>query len=499
VATLLAVAGLLAACGTTHRASEVPSGAAPSVVVRLDPARSGRPVPRSFLGLSTEWDSVDAYAGPPGRRRNGLRALLAPLVARTGGLALRIGGDTADQAWWNPRGRPRPATVLQDVTPATVDAVAWLARSLRGPVTLDVNLALGDPDNARALARAARRRLPRGSLDTVEIGNEPDLYTRGRTFRVPGHVHRRVRKRAHYDARTYSRDAAPYLDVLSRRPRPAARLAVAGFAGAAWWPSLPRLLDRVRGQVGALSGHLYALPRCGGRAPPVSWLLTTTASRGRAASLAQLVAIGRRYGLPVRVTELNSAACGGRPGLSDSFAAALWLTDTLFALLREGVDQADVHTWAHARYALFDVTGTRATARPPLTAMLAFARAAPPMSRVIGFSGDLGPLRAWATIDQQRTVRVALIAPTAVRARVASARCALAWVAGRRGRRSARVCPRDGQITMALPARTIAVLTMPAGSQRSRSSSICGRRSARSASVPAAATVPTTSATTTSR
>ena len=109
--------------------------------------------------------------------------------------------------------------VLQDVTPATLDAVAWLARGLRGPVTLDVNLALGDPYNALALARAARRRLPRGSLDTLEIGNEPDLYTRGRVFHVPGHVHRRVRKRVRYGADAYRRDVTPYLDVLSRAVR----------------------------------------------------------------------------------------------------------------------------------------------------------------------------------------------------------------------------------------------------------------------------------------
>jgi hypothetical protein len=453
--TLAALVAALAltACGA-H------AGRPASVVVTIDAAHPGRAVPRSFLGLSTEWDSVGAYAGPAGHRRAALRALLAPLVARTGGLALRVGGDTADQAWWNPRGRPRPPTVLQDVTPATLDAIAWLARGLGGPVTLDLNLALNDPGNARALARAGRRRLPRGALDTLEIGNEPDLYTRGRVFRVPGHVHRRVRKRVRYDAGAYQRDVTPYLDVLSRPPRPAARLAVAGFAGAAWWPSLPGVLRS--GRVGALSAHLYALPRCGGPAPSVSWLLGPAASRGRVAGLVPLIALAQRHRLPVRVTELNSAACGGRPGLSDSFAAALWLTDTLFALLRDGVDQADVHTWAHARYALFDVTGAGATARPPLTAMLAFARAAPPGSHLIAARGDLGPLRAWATVDRGRTVRVALIATTGVRVELSSARrtCATAWTADASGSRSARVCARAGRLTIALPARSLAVVTL---------------------------------------
>jgi hypothetical protein len=181
------------------------------------------------------------------------------------------------------------------------------------------------------------------------------------------------------------------------------------------------------------------------------------------ATLAPLIAIARRQRLPVRVTELNSAACGGRPGLSDTFPAALWLTDTLFALLRDGADQADVHTWAHARYALFDVTPKGARARPPLTAMTAFARAAPPGSRLIAARGQLGSLRAWATVDRARTVRVALIAPAAAHAQVAlgGTRCATAWVADQRGPRTASVCPRDGRLTIALAARSIAVLTIP--------------------------------------
>jgi hypothetical protein len=452
---VLVASCLVAGCGSTRDPG--------AVTVRIDPSQVLRSVPRSFLGVSSEWDSVEAYAGPGGRRHGALRALLAPLVARTGGLALRIGGDTADQAWWNPRGRLRPPTVLQDVTPATLDAVGWLARTLGGPVTLDVNLPLGDPSNARALAAAARRRLPPGSLDTLEIGNEPDLYTRARRWRVPGHLHVRTRKRVSYGPADYRRGVLRYLDVLSVPPRAAPHLAIAGFAGRAWWPMLPGLIASAGGRVGALSGHLYALPRCVGRAPPATWLLTATASRARAASMAPLVAIAHRHRLPARITELNSAACGGRAHFSDSFASALWLTDTLFALLREGVDQADVHTWAHARYALFDVAGARAVARPPLTAMEAFARAAPPGSELVVTRVGHGSLRTWATVDRAGTLRVALIAPAAVRARVVAggSRCAIAWVASRRSRRTARVCPRRGRMAIALPARTLAVLTIP--------------------------------------
>jgi hypothetical protein len=459
LAAVVAAGAVATGCGGTRPAAPARASRA---VVTVDAAAAGRAIPRSFLGLSIEWDSVEAYAGPAGHRRDGLRALLAPLVREAGPLALRVGGDTADQAWWNPARLRRPPTVLPDVTPATLDAVAWLARSVRGPVTLDVDLALRDPGNALALARAARRRLPPGSLDTLEIGNEPDLYTSARTFHVPGQTHRRLRKRARYGPAAYGRDVAPYLRTLSSLPAPP-RLAVAGFAGPAWVRSLPGLLDAWHGRAGALSGHLYALPRCGGPTPPAAWLMSAAASRGRAATLAPLAAVARRRGLPMRVTELNSAACGGRPGLSDASGAALWLTDTLFALVHEGADQADVHTWDHARYAPFAVAGAGASARPPLTGMLAFARAAPPSSRLVA-AGVRGPLRAWATVDRRRTVRVVLIAPTGVRADVvvAGRRCGRAWVAAGARRVTTRVCPHGDRAGVALPARSLAVVTLPA-------------------------------------
>src|SRR3954469_17817020 len=141
--------------------------AAGSAHVSVEPTRLGRAVPRSYLGLSVEWDSVEAYA----RHAGTLRRTLAPLARSQRGLALRIGGDSEDQSWWNPRGRRRPRRVLHNITPRTLDAVAALRDAAGGrPLTLGLNLALRDPANALALTRAARART---DVDTVELGNEP--------------------------------------------------------------------------------------------------------------------------------------------------------------------------------------------------------------------------------------------------------------------------------------------------------------------------------------
>jgi hypothetical protein len=458
-AAALVVAGALA---LTARGSDRKSP--PAAIVTVRPDARGHVIAPAALGLSIEWDSVEAYTGPPGHRRATLVRLLTGVARQAHApLALRIGGDSGDQAWWNPTGRRRPATILQDVTPRTLSAVAWLARALHAPVTLGLNLALENPVNALALARAARRRLPHRSLEAVEIGNEPDLYVRARTFRVPGHVHRRLRKHARYDAARWTRDSARYLSVLRHGLGAGTRLSVGGFAGAGWWRALDRALRGPLRQAGVVSGHLYALPSCSVPTPSMNWLLSPAASRGRVAALAPLAAIARHRRLPLRVTELNSAACGGRAGLSDRFGAALWLTDTLFALQRLGVQQADVHTWLHARYAPFVPSGTTTRARPGLLAMLAFARAAPAGSRLAS-TRITHPhrLRAWATVDTRATIRVALIAPSAVSATVGSGRqagCARLWltVAGRGPARRTICAP----YRLRLPARSLAVLSIP--------------------------------------
>ena len=477
LAALTIGGGLVAARHTGDGPARGHGGDATPAVVDVATSGAGPVVGRSFLGLSIEWDSVVPYTGGASDRRGDLLRLLAPVArAARAPLALRIGGDTADQAWWNPAGRPRPRSVLQDVGPATLGAVAWLARGLGGPVTLGLNLALRDPANAAAMAAEARRRLPPGALAAVEIGNEPDLYRHGHTFRRGGHLHRRLVKDPHYSVDAYERDVQRYLQRLAGGRAP--RLIVGGFAGPGWWPSLPGLLRAWGDRPSGLAAHLYALPQCSAPAPSADWLMSPAASRERVAGLAPLAAVARRHRLPLRVAELNSAACGGRPGLSDTPAAALWLADTLFAILRLGAAGADVHTWRGAAYAPFAVAGRHVVARPPLAGMLAFARAAPRGSRLVPATvhggGDDDGVRAWATVDTRGVRRVALLAPRAARVQVAAAGaagCAPLWRSPAGPARSRCACPAAGRYPVRLAARSLAVLTLGAAAAGSCSDS----------------------------
>jgi hypothetical protein len=476
VAALAALALLAAALLVALGPRPAPGAAR----VAVDASRPGRAVPPSFLGVSIEWTSVGPFGGAA---RPAIVALLRRASSAAGApLALRVGGSSAEEAWWNPRGRPRPPTIRQDLGPRTLDALERLARGLDAPVTVGLNLQLGDPANALALARAAQRRLG-GRLDAVEVGNEPDLYTAARDAGPP--PVRRLRKRERYAPGDYVRDARRFLDAVVPALRRPPWIVVGGFAGREAWAAraLPALIDSRRGLVGAVSAHLYALPGCAlhpdDPAAMRGRLLAAAASERRARDLAPVIAIAHRRGVPTRVAELNSVPCGGAPGVSDTFASAVWLADALFALLAAGADAVHVHTWDGAVYGLFGRRGATVRARPAFHGLLAFARAAPRGSRLVSVRvTGAGPraLRARATVDRAGTVRVALLAASAarrVRVRVPVApgrpcgtlRLTAAPEAGARTgiaeRAPRRVCPRAGAIALALPGASLGVLELP--------------------------------------
>src|SRR5262249_6419996 len=134
---------------------------------------SERRVPRSFLGLSTEYWTPPVYADHLRTLERAL-SLLRPRGA--GPLLLRIGGASADHAVWDPRRRPLPAR--SDVaTPRSRD-LRGLVKALRLRLIADLNLLTSSPGAASRWARIALRALPRHSVAAFEIGNEPDIYDR---------------------------------------------------------------------------------------------------------------------------------------------------------------------------------------------------------------------------------------------------------------------------------------------------------------------------------
>jgi hypothetical protein len=208
----LAGVATMVATGTAALAVRGADGVQSAAIV-VDVAHPGRAVPDSFLGFSVEVPAAAAYAGTASHPDLALARLLATLAAAQGSpAALRIGGNSTDESSWAPGAAPgpgpRPRRARYLVGSRWLGRLAWLARVSRAPVTVGVNLAASDPGRALGFARAVRAALPPGALGTVEIGNEPDLYTRSTAFRSGRVVVRRVARRARYDQAATRRTSA---------------------------------------------------------------------------------------------------------------------------------------------------------------------------------------------------------------------------------------------------------------------------------------------------
>ena len=145
-----------------------------TVVATIVPGATGRPIPRSFLGLSTEYWSLPGYEGHLSAFGRVLSMLHA---AGDGPLLIRVGGNSADHTFWEPDVRSMPRWMFQ-LTPSWLRAARLLVADTGVRLILDLNLITDRPAIAMDWARAAETELPRGSIVGFEIGNEPDIYSR---------------------------------------------------------------------------------------------------------------------------------------------------------------------------------------------------------------------------------------------------------------------------------------------------------------------------------
>jgi hypothetical protein len=98
----------------------------------------------------------------------------------------------------------------------------------------------------------------------------------------------------------------------------------------------------------ALTPHLYPLIRCqGGRLLPHGPSAAALLSRGVAAAegrrIVGFVRAASASGVPLRIDETNSVACGGEPGVSNTFASALWALDYSLIAAGHGVAGLNFH------------------------------------------------------------------------------------------------------------------------------------------------------------
>jgi hypothetical protein len=298
-------------------------------------------VPQNFTGLSYEsaqLASPDFFA--PSNTQ--LVAFLRTLGRRG---VLRIGGNTSEFTVWTPQASQSnsAAAVGPDVglgsrirqtsvTPEAVRNLASFANSAEWDLIYGLNLGHGNPEQAAAEAKAVSEAAGRRLL-YFQIGNEPDLYRRN-GLRPPN-----------WGFEQYFTQWKQFAGAV-RRSVPGARFGAPDVAADVQW--ITDFAQQGKGEIVELTGHYYAEGPPENPAMNIDRLLHPNQRLERDIPIIQ--SASRESGRPYRMTETNSCYHGGKPGVSDTFASALWGGDYWLQLAAAGFVGINFHGGGEGYY-----------------------------------------------------------------------------------------------------------------------------------------------------
>jgi Glycosyl hydrolase family 79 C-terminal beta domain len=399
-------------------------------VVTISSTPVGNAVPGAFVGLSLEYGTVFSAELPRGQ--GGANPVLAQLIRNLSpGYApvIRVGGESGDKTWWPVPGILRPRGIDDTLTPAWLADGRELATSTGGRLILGINLETDSTAIAATEARHLVAGVGRGNIDALEIGNEPELYS-GLPWYVTPAGQKVFGRPLTYNLADYMKDFAKIAGALPPVP-----LAGPSTGADAWIAGLAQLLA-ANPRLRIATFHTYALDPRGAAFrghdcstaigepahPSVTALLNSSGSQVLVHGALPYIAIAHSHGIPFRIDEMNAITCAGAKGVSNTSASALWVLDELFQLVRAGVDGVNIHTWKGSAGKLFDMHYRLGrwvgTVQPEYYGMLMFVQAAPPGSRLLPTErADVGPLRSWAVLAPDQSIRVVLVNDTLNRTR----------------------------------------------------------------------------------
>jgi hypothetical protein len=411
---VVAVVAAGAAIGlNASRGASAPPPPVPNNAIKLSVGSdlAARAIQPGFVGLSVEFYGIEGYTGHDPNAIDPVFVQLTRNLAPDQRFVLRIGGDSTDWTWWPVPGMAKPPGIKLSLNGTWMNAVRAFATKDDARLILGVNLEANSTRLSSLEANKYVQLIGKDRISQLELGNEPELYS-GFAYYTSADgspVHGRA---PGYDIGEYTSQFAQFSKVLPK-------LSLAGPATGApkWREELSTFLGGAR-RVGAVTIHRYPLVNCYTQPgqpqyPTLPHLLSSYATTGLANGVRYAVQVAHAHGAALRVDELNSVACSGHPGLSDTFASALWVLDTLPALARVGVDGVNVHTFPTASYAPFEFRQSHGvwtgSVRPLYYGLLMFTQAAPPGSRLLGTSwGVRGQIRTWATRAPDGTTHVVL-------------------------------------------------------------------------------------------
>ena len=377
---------------------------------------SGSAIPQGFLGISTEVQDLEAYAGTDAKAVDPAFLQLLGAIAPGQRPVLRIGGDSTDWSWYHVAGHPTPKGVTYTIKNRWLQVARATAQDLNGKLIVGVNLEANSTSDAVGEANAMVHTIGSSYIDALEIGNEPELYHHFAWYHTKSGASVLGRP-ASWSLPIYRAEFTTFANAMPRVP-------IAGPVSGIglWLGHLGTFLDD-EPKVSVVTMHAYPLKHCTpSHIVTIPQVLANSASDGFVSEVTPYVRVAQAHHKPIRIDEVNAISCGGTAGVSDSFASALWMENTLFGLAHTGVGGVNVHMTPGAINAILNPvhrrSGNAITVQPEYYAMIMFAHAAPPGSHIMRLHIAELPAyeQVWATRDASGTTRVVLIDKSAFHA-----------------------------------------------------------------------------------
>ena len=295
------------------------------VSLHVDESKPGHAIPADFLGFSYEKNVLALEHFKPSN------TAMVNLMRHLGNGVLRFGGNYVEITRWEPEATKSFSNEKSLISTRELEEIYEFARASRWTVIHGLNLGANNPEMAAGEAAAALR-AGGDSLIAFEIGNEPEHY--GKTWRP-----------ADYSYQDFSREVSKYLDAM--RPK-VSRIPLSGPGTTSNFPWFTGFLRDFPDDLVITTRHNYPLSAASqdpadSRFATIENLLSPTTAAEWRKLIGQHQQASKAAGFPFRVTEAGSASSGGKPGVSDVFASALWCADYLFDLAALGVAGVNFH------------------------------------------------------------------------------------------------------------------------------------------------------------
>jgi hypothetical protein len=372
--------------------------AAPTTFADTSPAqvsvRIGPPlftIASDFPGLGYEISSV-ARSGLLGLA-NSTYVELVRTLGREG--VVRVGGNTADYARYMATAKPVSSPYGTMVNDRALKELGGFLEATGWKLIWALNLGSATEEDAVAEAKAVSA-VAQNRLLAFEIGNEPDLFSHEK-HRPPG-----------YGYEQWLADYRRYKTAL-RAQLPGIPFAGPDVAGKTEWVS--RFAVDEGKDIVLLTHHYYRE----GQNPGSTIAKLLGVDPKLQPQLDQLHAASQRCGVPYRICEVNSFSGGGRPGVSDTMASALWVLDYMFTLATNNCGGVNIETGVNqlgfiSSYSpIGDDEQGHYSAKPEYYGMLAFSVA----GRGELLQTEVGPtlteIKAYATRSKDSALTITLI------------------------------------------------------------------------------------------